>query len=61
MYDLAAELAPGLQIIVCDHANLGDDWFQQSVEHNWRGEEQSATADDRLIPEAWIEQTPPSD
>jgi hypothetical protein len=61
MYDLAAELAPGLQIIVCDHANLGDDWFQQSVEHNWRGEDRSATADDRLIPEAWIEHTPPID
>jgi hypothetical protein len=55
MYDVASELAPGLQIIVCDHANLGDDWFQQSVEHNWRGDDQSATSNDRLIPETWID------
>jgi Protein of unknown function (DUF3732) len=55
MYDVASELAPGLQIIVCDHANLEDEWFQQSVEHNWRGEDRSRGSDDRLIPEAWID------
>jgi Protein of unknown function (DUF3732) len=55
MYDVASELASGLQIIVCDHANLGDDWFQKSVEHNWRGDDRSATSNDRLIPETWID------
>jgi hypothetical protein len=59
MYDVAGELAPGLQIIVCDHANLEDDWFQQSVEHNWRGENRAAVSDDRLIPETWIDQAWP--
>jgi hypothetical protein len=57
MYDVASDLAPGLQIIVCDHANLEDGWFQQSVDHNWRGDDRSAAADDRLIPETWIDHT----
>jgi hypothetical protein len=25
-----------LQVIVCDHANLADEWFQASVVDNWR-------------------------
>jgi hypothetical protein len=45
------ELAPGMQVIVCDHANLPDPWFQESVGHNnWREGR-------KLIPDAWIEQT----
>ncbi|WP_256804902.1 DUF3732 domain-containing protein [Frankia sp. ACN10a] len=51
VYDVAVELAPNLQIIVCDHANLPEDWFQESVSHNWRGGE-------KLIPSEWIEATP---
>jgi hypothetical protein len=34
--DVAAELQE-LQIIVPDHANLPDDWFQEAVVENWRG------------------------
>jgi len=30
------ELAPDFQIIVCDHANLAEDWFQASIVENWR-------------------------
>jgi hypothetical protein len=47
IYDVVAELAPHMQMIVCDHANLPEDWFQDSVEHNWRGGE-------KLIPQEWI-------
>ncbi|WP_431039013.1 DUF3732 domain-containing protein [Streptomyces sp. P6-2-1] len=36
-----------LQVIVCDHVNLRDDWFQQAVVENWRG----GVA---LIPTDWI-------
>ena len=38
-----------MQIIVCDHANLLDPWFQDAVMHNWRHGE-------KLVSEAWIEQ-----
>jgi len=48
IYDLIRELAPDMQIIVCDHANLSEAWFQESVAHNFRNGE-------RLIPQAWID------
>jgi len=47
MRDVAAEHAPTLQIIVCDHADLPEDWFQDAVQHNWRHGE-------ALIPAEWI-------
>jgi uncharacterized coiled-coil protein SlyX len=49
MRDVASELAPAMQIIVCDHANLLDPWFQDAVVHNWREGQ-------KLIPDVWIEQ-----
>jgi len=42
------QLAPELQIIVCDHANLDQPWFQEAVRHNWRGGE-------KLIPADWLD------
>lgn len=47
LYEIAAELAPQLQIIVCDHANLPEEWFRESVVHNWRNGE-------ALVPAAWL-------
>lgn len=43
----AAELAPDLQIIVMDHADLKGPWFEDSVIERWRGGK-------KLIPEQWI-------
>ncbi|WP_158609848.1 DUF3732 domain-containing protein [Micromonospora sp. CV4] len=37
----------GVQIIVCDHANLTEDWFQDALVENWRG-------DEALIPLDWL-------
>ncbi|WP_269303663.1 DUF3732 domain-containing protein [Aeromicrobium sp. HA] len=34
--DVVETLSGELQIIVCDHANLADDWFQDAVVDNWR-------------------------
>ena len=48
LLDAVADLAPHFQVIVCDHANLSEDWFQDSIVHNWRGGE-------RLIPAEWYE------
>ncbi|MDP9387046.1 MAG: DUF3732 domain-containing protein [Actinomycetota bacterium] len=51
MYELLAEVAAlldnRLQIILCDHANLPDDWFQEAVIENWRDGR-------RLIPDDWL-------
>lgn len=45
--EVVESLAGELQVIVVDHADLQEDWFQERVRHNWRGE--------KLIPESWIE------
>ncbi|MER5984656.1 DUF3732 domain-containing protein [Streptomyces sp. NPDC001787] len=48
IYDVVRELAPDMQVIICDHANLAEEWFQDSVAHNWRHGE-------KLIPQEWID------
>jgi Protein of unknown function (DUF3732) len=45
--DVAAELAPELQIIVLDHADLKRGWFEDAVTARWRKGE-------KLIPPSWI-------
>jgi hypothetical protein len=47
MRDVVDALNGGLQVIVCDHANLADGWFQDSIVDNWR----NGTA---LVPVDWI-------
>ncbi|MDD2852636.1 MAG: DUF3732 domain-containing protein [Desulfuromonadaceae bacterium] len=47
LYRFVTELCPGFQIIVTEHANLRDGWFQQAlVEKPW-------TKPPALIPEDW--------
>ena len=46
IFDAAVETAPGMQIIVTDHADLKTDWFAGSVIARWRGSE-------KLVPESW--------
>lgn len=43
----AVELAPKLQVIVLDHADLKEDWFKAAVVERWRGR--------KLIPAEWLE------
>lgn len=45
--DAAGELAPNLQIIVMDHADLKRDWFEDAVVERWRRGE-------KLIPQSWM-------
>lgn len=47
MRDVVVALNGKLQVIVCDHANLADAWFQDAVIDNWR----NGVA---LIPEEWL-------
>ena len=47
LYKFTTEEAPGFQIIVTEHANLRDQWFQDSiVETPW-------TKPPALVPEGW--------
>ena len=43
----AKELAPDLQIIVLDHADLKRAWFEEAVVERWRGGK-------KLIPNSWL-------
>lgn len=47
IHDVVTELDDELQVIVCDHANLAIDWFQDSVIENLRGGK-------KLIDPAWL-------
>jgi hypothetical protein len=46
--DAAADLAPNLQIIVLDHADLKPEWFEGAVVERWRRGE-------KLVPPNWTE------
>jgi hypothetical protein len=50
MFEVAVELAGDLQIILLDHADLRDDWFQKAVVERWR-------KGVKLVPASWIEPT----
>lgn len=47
MRDVVSALEGDLQVIVCDHANLAEEWFEDAVIGNWR----NGVA---LIPADWI-------
>lgn len=49
--DVVAGLDGRLQVIVLDHANLAQDWFQAAVVENWRNGH-------ALVPHEWIDTAP---
>ncbi|MEV0132268.1 DUF3732 domain-containing protein [Dactylosporangium sp. NPDC050688] len=46
--DLVEDFAPQIQVMMMDHADLEEEWFQKSVVHRWRN------SDEALIPRDWI-------
>lgn len=48
MRDVVAELAPQFQVIVCDHADPPEPWFEEAVRERWRHGVQ-------LIPTDWLD------
>ena len=46
IFEVAESLAPNLQIIITDHADLNERWFQDAVVEKWRG-------GTKLVPESW--------
>jgi hypothetical protein len=41
------QLSPNFQIIMTDHADINQEWFQSRVIERWRGERE-------LVPDAWV-------
>lgn len=49
IFKIVSELSPELQVIITDHADIDEEWFQSAVaDTKWRG-------DEALIPKHWYE------
>lgn len=46
IFDAVHDVAPGLQVILIEHADLKEDWFREAVVERWRGGL-------KLVPEDW--------
>ncbi len=48
LFDRVSELGEGFQLIITDHADINEPWFQKGVIDRWR-------AGNRMIPSEWID------
>lgn len=48
IFEVTANLSPKLQVIITDHADLDEHWFQAAVKERWR-------SGVRLVPASWYE------
>jgi hypothetical protein len=46
--EVVQELRPNFQIIMTDHADMNQEWFQSHVIERWRGES-------KLVPDEWLQ------
>ena len=46
VFDAVKEVTPGLQVLITEHADINDDWYQAAVVERWRGGL-------KLVPENW--------
>ena len=47
IFEVVERLAPNFQVIITDHADLKEEWFQNAVVEKWRGGR-------KLVPEEWL-------
>lgn len=46
VFKIVSELAPGLQVVMTEHADIKEDWYQNAIVERWRGGA-------KLVPEEW--------
>ena len=46
VFDAVTEAAPGFQVIITEHADINEEWYQNSIRERWRGGL-------KLVPEDW--------
>jgi hypothetical protein len=46
VFDAVAEVAPHLQVIITEHADINETWYQSAINERWRGGL-------KLIPDDW--------
>jgi hypothetical protein len=53
VFDTVSALSPGMQVIITEHADINEDWYQSAVIERWRGGL-------KLVPEEWPVATEPA-
>lgn len=46
IFEVVEDVAPGLQVILIEHADLNEDWYRDAIVERWRGGK-------KLVPEDW--------
>jgi hypothetical protein len=46
IFEVVEAIAPGLQVILIEHADLNEDWYRDAIVERWRGGK-------KLVPEDW--------
>jgi len=46
VFEIVQQLTPGLQVVITEHADISDDWYQSAVVERWRG-------GTKLVPGDW--------
>lgn len=46
VFDVVEKLSPGFQVVITEHADINEDWYQDAVVERWRGGA-------KLIPDDW--------
>jgi hypothetical protein len=46
IFEAVEAVAPGLQVILIEHADINEDWYRDAVIERWRGGK-------KLVPEDW--------
>ena len=46
VFDVVEKLSPGFQVVITEHADINEDWYQGAVVERWRGGL-------KLIPDDW--------
>jgi hypothetical protein len=46
VFEAVKELAPGLQVVITEHADISESWYQDAVVERWRGGL-------KLVPDEW--------
>ena len=46
VFDIVEGITPGFQVVITEHADISEDWYQQAVVEKWRGGL-------KLVPEDW--------
>jgi hypothetical protein len=46
VFDAVKDVAPGLQVLITEHADINEPWYQAAIVERWRG-------GTKLVPDDW--------